>query len=354
MLTAGRYGFYSGNSGTTRRCHVDAWNAEGNATDNVLIGTGWQEGNIVPSIRRFAAEPSIVFYPRAGSWSNQYRLHQFRGMMRARYPLTQPTIYVDYSQDHTNYPLNVTFGGAAGPGGRDNVAAAGSPALDWYYVYLIAKADGTLSLVYSNSGRNPWSQGPLLDSSSYNFPGNGWIYWKFIAAVRNGQSNSWQIVPMRKIGNHIEYEQAQRLLNRSGGGVGVTALSLSSRIPPTSLRANILLAAQSDYDGGHMIRVRPRSGGAASTMPLQDTTPSSPMSLLEGGIPGWKGVCEVRYGGSTDAQADWNTFWCDTDNAQQIEYRVDTPGGSGTRGQQLYVQGYIEYTDTTGTNLTYN
>lgn len=304
-----------------------------------------KSSGIAGALPRLAGEPSLMFYPKDGSWTNTYRLHQFRGYLKGDFATgSPPTIFVDFSRDHAQYPRDVVLGGGQGPGGRDNDALSAVVGLYWYYVYLIAKADGTVALVYSQSGRSPWTQGPLLDSSGYNFPANGWVYWKFIAAVRNGQTLSWEIVPMRKLGNFVEYEQAQRLINASGSGTGgPVQFSLGSRVPETSMRADLLLSAQSNNDGAVTLRVRPASVQSPSleTMLLQDKVPVSPFSLLG---PGWKGVADSAYAGGGEGNSDNSAVWCDTDDWQRIDYEVIS-GGVLDRYWQLFVQGYIEFTD---------
>lgn len=276
---------------------------------------------VIYKFPRIAAEQALVFYPKDGSWSNTYRLHQFRGQFLREYGAGATVVgpYVNFDLSHGSYPIDIVIGGAAGPGGSDNQAASQTFAQKWMYIYLIGKDDGSIDLVSSDTSNTPFAQGPLLDNSVYDFPTNGWKYWKLIGALRNRSAIGWEIVPIRKIGNHASYETAELVLSGGAGTGGWVQLSIASRIPETSMRANLCLVAEVVNAADTTLSVRPASVVAAGeTMLLQDTAVSGPT---------WKLEARTEVSAPGDGNHDSLSGWVDTDDAQRIDYNVLSLGG---------------------------
>jgi hypothetical protein len=304
-------------------------------------------GALSLALPRFRSISDIVFYPKDGAWQDTYRLHQARGMFHSEYPNGAGQlrgIYFNLDLDHTNYPLDVQMGTGPGPGGADNSNPAATTQT-WYPVYIIGKDDGSLALVYSNILRSPFnksggtSNGPLLDNSTYDFPGNGWKYWAFIGSVINDVGAAWRLIPLRKKGNHVQYEVAQLMFSQTVNQATFVQLSLAQRIPETSMRANLLLETDGRDDGSVDLQVRPASVVSASEkMLLQDTVPLGSKSQ------DWKlrSRANSNLGGSND-QTD-TTGWTGTDNFQRIDYLAATTG-AGTHFYAIYVLGYEEFAD---------
>jgi hypothetical protein len=285
---------------------------------------------------------SIVWYPKDNSWQTQYNLHQFRGAFTGEWPNTNllgPRRQIDV-RHALGYPIPITFGNPAGPGGADNDPLSTTVGLFWYNVYLIGKDTNDVALVYSQSGRQPYTQGvpttfgPLLDSSIYDFPGNGWKFWKFIGAVRNGQGGFWEIVPHRKLGRHVQYELAQQIVTGSTTQ-SVTSQSLAARIPETSMRANVMLVAIANNDGSVDLKVLPATG---TVMDAQEGIP--PVSPLS---QDYKLRCRANSNAAgsfdqTDVQG-----WVATDTFQRIRFDAVITG-TGQHDYEILVHGYEEFT----------
>jgi hypothetical protein len=109
-------------------------------------------------------------------------------------------------------------------------------------------------------------------------------------------------------------------------------------------------ATVSGSDGACALFVRPASvgSGAGETMLLQDTAapPSSPLSTLGVGAlgTGWTLGADTAYSGGGEGNSDNCAGWVDTDDWQRIDYQATT-GGNGTRWWQLFLKGYLEFTD---------
>lgn len=298
------------------------------------------------ALPRFRGISDIVFMPKDTAWATVYRLHQARGMFHSEWPNgvgQRIGPYRNFDLDHANYPIDVTFGTGPGPGGADNSNPAAS-SQTWYNVYLIGKDDGALALVYSDVTRAPFNKGggttagPLLDNSTYDFPTNGWKYWSFVAALIN-DPGTFEIVPLRKIGNHVQYEQAQEMLNNTVNQGTFTQLSIGQRIPETSMRANLMLSTDARNDGSVDFQVRAASVQSASEkMLLQDP------GLLSSKSQAWKLRCRANSNAAGSNDQTEMTGWTATDNFQRIDY-LAAVGGAGTHEYWLYVLGYEEYAD---------
>jgi len=305
--------------------------------------------SVINQVPRLASEPSLLFYPKDGSSTNTYRLHMFRGGFTREYGQANTVNgpYVNLDLSHGSYPLDVVVGAAAGPGGSDNQAASQTFAQKWMYIYLIGKDDGSIALVASDPARTPFGQGPLLDTSSYDFPTNGWKYWKFICAVRNRSAAGWDLVPIRKKGKHCSYEQAHSV-QTGGFPVGRTQYSIATRIPPTSMRANLMLDVLIYNGATGILEISPASAvSAGETMLMQDPTPTDPNAMV------WKLKADAGHANpSGDIQKDSNTGWCATDDAQRIDITAAW-NSTGTAEWEVFVLGYEEFVDQEDSEMSF-
>jgi hypothetical protein len=248
------------------------------------------------------------------------------------------------------------MGTGSQPTGNDNDPNHGAPKDDWYPIYLIGQASGVtpmpVALVAGGpqnqpGARNPFTQGPLLDDSVYPFATNNWIYWKFIAYVRNASGTYWEIVPMRKIGNHCEYELAQRALAHGDIGdtgwvnttSGLTPVpgppTLDRRIPPTSMRA-FLRAWVTGKNATQEMRVRPPNLIAGVDMHLHDIPLTGLAQEEKIRATAFTITADLAYWGS-------ETGWVATNEFQQVAYR-HIANGLDHNGY-IDVLGYQEFLD---------
>lgn len=303
------------------------------------------------ALPRLASEQPLIMQPQDAGWNTVYRLHGFRGYLKGDYASgNPPTIFVDYNVSHSAYPLDVTFGGGAGPGGRDNKASSGIAVQDWYHVYLIGKADGSIHLVYSDGSQNqnPWATGPDLSAGTYDFPLNGWVYWKFLGSCRNRQGGTWDIVPGRKVGNHVQWENAHRQFT-IGFPSGLTQWSLYNRMPPTSMRVNLMTFQWSETVAIADVFIRTASvgSGAGETALMHD-----PNTLTDPNAETWKHWNSAGGNSGSGAFRNMTTFWVDTDDYQRIDY-WSSWGGAGVAEWALWVLGYEEFVDAEALEATF-
>jgi len=300
-------------------------------------------------LKGLAGEQSIIFLPEDGNWQTKYRLHQFNGFGNWQGYGMSPS-YLNFGRWRIsigNYPIAVTFGANPGLGGEDNdLAHSPTPSVDWFPVWVIWKVNAdanrtkTAALVYGAPTRNPFN-GPVFaltgKANEYDFVGNGYVWYKFIGYVRNGQALSWEIVPMRKVGNHVEYEQEQLVysvpISTTSGNI-----SVATRVPPTSMRAFFNIHANVHDDAGLGIYISPPHP-VSGNLPLQDATPISPLSAA------WKIYCEVASDTGDSISNDESVGWCDTDDIQAIFYNCVVSGSTGAYEAGIYVRGYKEFTE---------
>jgi hypothetical protein len=332
--------------------------------------------NALTVLRKLASKPSLIFYPHDGTGVSPnaydtYRLHQFHGLAKGDFrigvtPYEPADFYFEFDKTHSDYPLNVTFNGVtaqAGVGLADNTRPPLFPNT-WYYVYLIGRnptTPGTKKLALVFSDRPPWAGGPLLDDTGVPPPGfkfwNGgvqggispdeglWRYWRFIGCVVQGTSGVfWELVPLRKKGDHVEYELAQGMF-KQGPDFTWTPVSLATRVPPTSLRA-FLRVRTSGKDAQVWGEVRPPALGVQKLHDIPVGGPPWPASLeykLQAVSFGQVG------GGGVDGDSD--TGWVDTNEARDVDVRgYNAPGGApADRDIWLEVLGYEELDDSENT-----
>jgi len=101
----------------------------------------------------------------------------------------------------------------SGAGGLDNGAEAANT---WYYVWIIAKADGTKSGILSTS-----SSAPTMPS--------GYTYKALVGAVRNDGSSN--LIGGYQRGRKFFYTQYQTVLS-SGTATSETSITITSFVPP--------------------------------------------------------------------------------------------------------------------------
>jgi len=305
---------------------------------------------ISPALPKLAAEPSMVFYPVNADPYQTYRLHQFRGMFAGDYQTgARSGPYTDYGLDFVTalaYPLDVNFPNLSpGPGRRDNDPNHGlGPQFAWYFVYLIGKASGERALVYSTWARPPWTVGPLLDSSVYDFPGNGWRYWKFIAAVRNLSDTGWELIQIRKIGNHVEYEIGHRAFGHGTfGDSGWQDALISVRVPPTAMRINVECWVEG-RNGTQDFLLRPPNPAAPSLgIPGLHEPANWPPPPPEGFGLEWKLRASSFAVSPGPLFWDNSVGWVDLNNVQEIGYRHVASGTD--HNAYIDIHGYEEWTD---------
>lgn len=334
------------------------------AADPRLTGLG-----ALALIRKLANRPSLIFMHTDDQTYRKFRLHQCHGLAFEDYQAGPgpANYYFEYDADHADYPLDVDFnlntpaGIAAGPitppkvwGGDStfgSIVSTGTGS-DWYYIYLIGR-DPTVypapqyALVAS---ANPPTTGPLLTDSSgsggYDFPGNGWGPWRFIAAVVNmGLTiNTWEFAQMRKMGAHVNYELGHYVFQTAASGGGWVDQSIATRVPVTSMRAFIRVRVEINNGQGAM-QVRPP--GLVGAPPNVAMGLREPPGIGPGTIPG---SADMQFQALADDLANLGvignetTGWVDLDKNQNIGYRATSVGGPTYTGQ-IVVLGYTEYDD---------
>jgi len=268
------------------------------------------------------------------------RLHQFQGRMieqgvgpAAAWANIQP-----------GSPLSLTVGLGVGLGQAD----AGNPppgADRFYYIYLIYKpSTGVFNLVYSEGNPagtpRPPSVGPNLVHAAFA----GYTHYRFLGTFFNAAAG-WNIVAFRKHNNHVEYELAQIVTQPAPGAppFDVTGdLTLSERVPPTSMRAFMCARAQG------------RQGSATTYLMPPFNTPAANMQRHD--TPGAFRNADAKLKAHSDELGTGigalhiarDTGWVDLDDQQNIGYRL-TMGGTGSdKANEILVLGYEEFTDIEG------
>ena len=338
-------------------------------SDPRLTGSG-----ALQLIRKLASRPSLIFYPHdalvgSNNAYNTYRLHQFHGLARGDVQAggsEEPAdFYFEYDRGNANYPLDVFFNGSpAAPGvvstagNADNTvpsALANQP----YYVYIIGRDKASpvhYALVFSNNA--PWAGGPKLDDTSFSFwqggvPSGGpnyeggWRYWRFIGCLIQPTAGlPWEIVTIRKIGNHVEYELEQLPLSHGTiGDSGWIKGSLATRVPPTSLRA-FLECYVEGRDATQTMMLRPPGIPPANlvNMDLHDI-PSANLSQ--------EAKIQATSFAITPGLLFWNrvTGWVGLNENREVGFR-HIAGGTDHNGR-VFVLGYEEFDDVANTELTW-
>lgn len=143
-------------------------------------------------------------------------------------PLSQLTVTADevvlktsgglpYLASSVNVSPAIT---ASGANGLDTGAEGAST---WYYVWVIAKQDGTIAGLLSTSATNP------------TMP-TGYLYKVLVSAVYNSSGSNF--VAYRQFGNKVWYEARQLALN-NGNSTTEVAVSVSTLIPPIAVEFTI-------------------------------------------------------------------------------------------------------------------
>lgn len=320
-------------------------------------------------IRKLASKPSLMFFPHdlpAGlnNYLNTYRLHQFHGLARGDFQVggsEEPADYFfEYDRGNSHYPLDVFFNGSPATAGivstvgnADNTVptpGANQP----YYVYVIGRDKTSTkhyALVFSNNA--PWNGGPLLNDVGFQFWNGGvpvggpnyeggWRYWRFIGCViQAGVGPAWEIVAIRKIGNHIEYELGQ-LAHTDGGGAppfdtGWIKGSIASRVPPTSMRAFVECYVEG-VNSTQTMRLRPPGIPPALAVPMDlHEPPGAALSQQE--------KLQASSFAITAGLLYWNrvTGWVDLNRDREIGLRHS--GGGTFHNGRIFVLGYEEFDD---------
>lgn len=324
--------------------------------DSRLTGAG-----ALTLIRKMASRPSLVFMPNDTSPFTKYRLHQFHGLARGDYQAGSPwqpaDFYFNVDPADTDYPPEVFFTPwstpDAQPGRADNTKPLG--AIDTsYYVYLIGRDSGTPRYALVFSDRAPWANGPLLDDSDFNFWNGGvvsgtqgrWQYWRFVACVINGSASAWELLVVRKIGNHVEYELAQNIYSPD-----VSAdrpwenAPLAARIPPSSMRA-FLRAYATCSNTEVFVLIRPPNN-PAGTMGLNEVP--SVLKTLEHKLR----AHAFESAGTIIAESS-DTGWVALNTAREVGFRYELVGGAGSgKKGEIHILGYEEFDDVANAELTY-
>lgn len=154
---------------------------------------------------------------------------------------------------------------ASGAGGLDTGSEASST---WYYVWLIAKEDGTKSQMLSTSATSP------------TMP-SGYTYKALVGAVRNNSSS--HIVRFYQIGRHVSYDwRAGVTWTITAGGTNTSwtdgSTALQTAVPPIAEKWFTLSVATT----GSLV-MRADSGG--STPASDYTYVMGPAALAIGGQP---------------------------------------------------------------------
>lgn len=328
-------------------------------SDSRLTGAG-----ALTLIRKLASRPSLIFYPNGTTPFTRYRLHQLHSLARGDFQLggsEEPAdFYFEYDRGNSHYPLDVFFNGSPAAAGIDSTAGnADNTTPSWlqdqpYYVYIIGRDKASAvhyALVFSNNA--PWNGGPLLDDSSFafwnggvpvagpNFEG-GWRYWRFIGCLINGSASSWEIVVIRKVGNHVEYELTQRVFAAADTAGVFTDTSMAVRVPPTSIRAliQVWITASFGGTGNYLIKVR---GSEAGTMKRNEI----PSANLSRDNKIYAEAVAVATGAS-DTKTKSN--WIGLNSTRDLAYA--TIGSGASKSAFIEVLGYEEFDDIANSELT--
>lgn len=320
--------------------------------DSRLTGSG-----ALTLVRKMASRPSLIFMPNDTSPFSKYRLHQLHGLARGDHQAGSPwqpaDFYFEVDRSDADYPLEVYFVGTPNgdpqPGRADNTQP-GHAANTWYYVYAIGRDSGSPRYALVFSDRAPWVGGPLLDDSTYKFWNAGvvnglegrWRYWRFVACCLNVPAGSWELLVLRKKGNHVEWELAQRVVT-TGDHAAFFDASLAQRVPPTSMRAFLVLTAYASFGGDNtcILAVRPPVAG---TMGLNE-------------IPGVNMSQDFKLRVESYAvQAGWveknnNSGWVALNTARDVAYTKT--GTAANRDAFIDVLGYEEFDDVANAELSF-
>ena len=317
--------------------------------DSRLTGSG-----ALTLIRKMASRPSLIFMPNDTSPFTKYRLHQLHGLARGDYqaggaPWEPADFYFEIDPADADYPPEVFFTPwstpDAQPGRADNTKPSGAQDT-FYYIYVIGRTSGSPKYALVFSDRAPWVGGPLLDNSDFAFQTNGWRYWRFIAALVNGSASSWELLVVRKIGNHVEYELTQKMHSPIiSDDIPWENVALASRVPPTSMRAFLRAYAQSTGTDA-IVFIRPPNN-PAGTMGLLEVP--SVLKTLE-----YKLKAAASDGPGTTVDVATDTGWVALNTAREVGFRFERGVAAGSdKLAEIHLLGYEEFDDVANSELSY-
>lgn len=335
---------------------------DGEAAANVVVQGNDSRLLGLPALqlmRKMASRPSMVFMPNDTSPFTKYYLHQLHGLARGDYQAGSPwqpaDFYFEIDPADADYPPEVFFTPwatpDAQPGRADNTKPLGAQDT-WYYVYVIGRDSGTPRYALVFSDRAPWANGPLLDDSDFNFWNGGvvsgtqgrWQYWRFVAALVNGSSTAWELLVVRKMGNHVEYELAQRFTGPGDTAGAFNSVALAERVPPTSMRAYlraVVTAASGGVTNSYELQLRPPAVG---TMGLNEVP-----GVLRSQTYKLRAYAAEGTGAYVDNGSD--TGWVALDTDRDVD--AATSGDGASRSSFIEVLGYEEYDDVANAELSY-
>lgn len=304
-------------------------------------------------IRKMASRPSLIFMPNDTTPFTKYRLHQLHGLARGDYQAGAPwqpaDFYFEIDPADVDYPTEVFFTPwptpDAQPGRADNTKPTGAQDT-FYFVYVIGRTSGSPRYALVFSDRAPWVGGPLLDNSDFAFQTNGWRYWRFVAALVNGSASAWELLVVRKIGNHVEYELAQLMYapDVSADRPWENA-PLASRVPPSSMRAHLRAYVTCDSTD-LFVMIRPPNN-APGTMGLNEVP--SVLKTLEYKLKAHAG----ETGGGFVAEGS-DTGWVALNTAREVGFRFELVGGAGANKKgEIHLLGYEEFDDVANAELSF-
>lgn len=187
--------------------------------------------------------------------------------------------------------VDITVSGA---GGLDTGSEAGNT---WYYVYVIAKADGTVDGLLSTS-----STSPTMPS--------GYTFKALVGVVRNNGASNF--VAFRQGGNVVCYVGYQQALS-GGTSTSEANISTSTLVPPIATAVQVQLE--------HTMTT---GGAAQSTAALKIVTGNNVITA------------HPYSGFSSDTVIDSNSGWL-YNEGQNIIYQISNGGAVSTVSLNVWV-----------------
>src|SRR3989337_3146829 len=186
-----------------------------------------------------------------------------------------------------------------GLGGR----SAGSEAIDtWYYVWIVGKVDMTVGAILD------------ISSTSPTLPAD-YIFKHMVGAVRNNSSSDFLRFVQRNDLVLYQGADSSRLVLNQGHATSYTNVSCGSFVPPISDTVYLDASIEQTTSG--------QRGG------IDIRTPGIGSQHLAQSCSGAIGI------------PIHNNGYVVTNTSQQVEYKVDNIGPSGTQRAYIYISGYI-------------
>ena len=177
-----------------------------------------------------------------------------------------------------NLTVDITANGDSN--GLDTLPGVGEAVDTWYYLFVIAKEDGTV-------------QGLLSTSSTAPTMPSGYTFKALVGAVRNDSGSNF--IPFEQIDNVVTYNGVQTIKDGSfSPAVTWTSQSVAAFFPVTAKRINCIGGTTDNQDG--QIGISPRSDGEAGDYFREGSTSGgiSDFGIMPTARRSWSKL-QVRY-----------------------------------------------------------